>query len=794
MGMEVNRIPEGKRRSIESAFSEVIDSALPIEAQHKAFDPTVWRFVKQQVERLSYSRLMRFGRSDEDYFVDRFSKVARIEDKEFEDRGLAVEMAHAYRSTHGRGYVLRKLAAARASGGTGLIRKWVKKAQAYRKERQHLLGWFYEQLVAGEPFVITDFEVEPKYSLIRDIRGEEEHIRMVKLSNGRHELTPLLKLNAEEFSEPRSFRKWCLKNGNFTFGVGGGAGITELNQLQLDINCMLYGRTVVEQCEYGWREVKQSPEEKALYEGGRMRSGLWFFRDGVCSPTGKWLKPDVNGIVEWNGSRFRLGETSYDDQSFAVSTRPEMRVDMSFQDVEFETSNGLFRGEGKKDEEVAGALFRELYVRLKDTLGSEVAGYVLGMMLNYASAPEIYGERGEFPGLWLHGKAGSGKSCLAAWVMEIWGFREMKPLILKGTVSTAVGLNIALSQISNLPLWGDEFRVGEVGQDKLAVLHNAFNRGRGIKWSQPGMERRAPRTSFIVSGETTSTDAATRGRYAHALVADNLRQKNHMVWFQNTAPLFAFIGRYLLEHRRTFVEMHLRTLDSWMTDRTFELKEERQRFVYGSGFSAFFAAVTMFKSHDGAEVRNVRLATIQAAEEGVADVTADIAVNQFWQDLVTLHAFGDLHSSWVRFKTRPVGNPPGSPAQLQWEEVTMYLKPSPVIAAINRMRAQGRGDRGLEQKDLVAQMGPEPYWVNDKKKRRYRFGGGTATSYCWCIRLDCHPLGYQAISDEEWLEYIDLPSEVRGAKGDPRRGELYALLDSQSSGDSSVPEGDQIAM
>ena len=781
------KISKDKRAAIAAAFKGVIDSAGPREELHKEFEPKVRRFIEAQVKRLSYEELMRYGGDREKYFVDRLSEVARIDDGEFEDHGLAVELAQAYRLTQGASYVMRNVQAARANHGSALVRKWKKRAKRYREQRHHLLGWFYEQLVAGEPFVVMDFKVEPKYSLIRENRGEIEHIRMVKLLNGRGELTTLVQLAAEDLAEPRAFRKWCLKNGNYTFGVGGGAGITELNQLQLDMNSKLFDRTVVEQCEYGWREVKRSPEERGEAANKRVRSGLWFFCDAVCTPAGEWLKPNANGIVEWNGEKFRLGETSYDQQPFGISALPAMRVDQSYSRISFQTSAGTFSGEGKSPEEIVRALFSELYARLVETIGSEVAGFVLGMMCAYAAAPEIFGERNEFPGLWIHGAPGSGKSSLAGWLMEIWGFREMKPLILKGTVSTAVGLNIALSQLSNLPLWGDEFRIGEVALDKQAILHNSFNRGRGVKWSGPGMERRAPRTSFVVSGETTTTDAATRGRFAHVLIAANLRKKNHMEWFQKTASAFSLIGRYLLENRREFAEMQLRVLDSWMEDRSFALPEERQRFVYGVAYTGFLATVNLLESHTADEVGKVKQATIDAAMRGVEDVASDIAVNQFWQDVSTLYQTGEMERNWVRFSKREVAHPPNAPRQGHWQEVMMHLQPDPVISAINRMRAQGRGARGLEKKDLVAQMSSEAYWVKDKSKRRCRFGKGSASIYCWCIRLDSHPLGYQLVSDEEWGIYQDQPEAQKARSGDPRLGELYSLMDLFSDG-----EGDRM--
>ena len=777
------KIEESKRKAITAAFWTVLDNAVPLGRSLDRYDKRTREFLEKETARLAYEPLMRFGGEREKYFVDRFFEVAREEG--FEDRALAIDLANKFLATAGRGYVMTKLACVKGAGN-GLMRKWDKTAETLRYERRHLKAWFYEQCLLGEPVVITDFELEPKYTLIRIIQGVHEHIRMVRIRNDRGELTPLVPMTADDFSDPRHFRKFLLSKGNFTFGLSRGAGVTELNIIQHDMAFGLCGRTVREQCEYGWHELdseEKTGQERRVIRNDDVLQGLWFFRDCVATPTGGWLFPDSNGIVTWNGDRFRLSEASYDDQPFSLSVPPTMNLDRSYQDVEFEVNGDeeTFTGKGKTDRDIVCALFRELYNRLLDTLGSESAGYVLGSLLSFASAPEIYAKSGEFPGLWAHGQAGSGKTYLIRWLMEIWGYKELKPLILKGRDSTAVGLGISLSQVSNLPLWGDEFRVTEVEADKVAVIHNAYNRGKGVKWSQKGMERRAPRTAFVVSGESTTTDPATRGRYAHILIAANLRRANHVAWFQNTAKYFSLIGRYLLENRREFSAGHRRNLARWMDDKTFVLSEERQRFVYGVGYSAFLTAVTMLESHVADELHAVRTATIKAAAEGVADVVSDIGVNQFWQDLITLHRRNELRGNWIRFNKTTVAHPPGSPNQGSWLSIAMLIQPEPVLAAINEMRARGRGERTLARKDLVAQMGAEHYWEKDKKLKRVRFGAGSAKSYCWCVYLDRHDLGYQQVSDEEWSEYQALTGTQRTAAGDPRRGDLFEIFDAHET-------------
>ena len=124
----------------------------------------------------------------------------------------------------------------------------------------------------------------------------------------------------------------------------------------------------------------------------------------------------------------------------------------------------------------------------------------------------------------------------------------------------------------------------------------------------------------------------------------------------------------------------------------------------------------------------------------------------------------------------------------------MYIQPAPVLTAINEMRNRGKGERSLEAKDLSAQMGPEPYWEKNKGKRRVRFGTGSATSYCWTIYLDYHPLGYQKIDDEDYVAWFNQARVNREAQGDPRRGELYGIFDAIGEEESKLPDSEQLGM
>ena len=801
----MSKIPSHLRSKIVDVWKSVLGDARSSASQFELFDSNVEVFVRETTLRLAYDRSVRFGDDRSVYFVGRFRRVLEIcksietvkETVKDDDEGLdSVEcdrdeqhakeyeflfrtMLNRYRETKGYSYTLikNKYATAKKGKSGGLIEFWRNAAWSLRRKRKHDLAWAFEQLAAGEPALIADFKLKPLYMLVREVARVNEYIRVVELENTHGKRSGLLEMVADDFVAPQHFRRFALKSGPFTFGIGERAGIIDLNQIQQDVNKLLHGKEVYEQNEFGWREVPQSKAEEAPkpegdYSGVYAKSGLWFFGDAVFSPMGDILIPSRNGVVKWDGRSYMLGKRGHDSQSFVVDV-PFMQVSMKYQDAEFEImEQGRFSGQGSSDKEVASALFQELYRRLYDTLGGANAGYVLGMVLAYAGAPEIFDKRGEFPGLWLHGKASSGKTHIGQWLMEIWGFRNIKPLELKGGMVTAVGLNNALSQVSNLPVFCDEFKEGQIDENKLSVVHNAYNRAKGAKWASPGMERREPKTSLIVAGETTSSNPAARGRYAHAPVSANLRVKNHWDWFLETAKYFCLIGRYILTHRSQFVDEQTRQLESWMETLKSTIADERQRFVYGTGYSSFMAAADLFESHFENEVEEVKTATTEASHSGAADVEGDIEVNRFWQDVCDLYSRELIGREFFKFRTYYIAHAPGRPNQKDWKSVVMFFQPGPLIAIVDEMRRKAGHSNTLGRKDLHSQMKTEEYWVGNRL--RQRFGESKRVVACWGIHLDCHPLGYQQIDDDVWRAEVNQIKPC--SDSDPRcSGELYSL-------------------
>ncbi len=420
------------------------------------------------------------------------------------------------------------------------------------------------------------------------------------------------------------------------------------------------------------------------------------------------------------------------------------------------------------ERELLSAFFWELCGRFRESLGGYEAWLWLGSMFSYAAAPEIYEYYSSFPGLWVHGEAASGKTTMGEWTMHTWGYSVHAGLdMIKNT--TAVGMQMTAENYSNQPSWMDEYRDAKVDDAKLAILRSASNRGEQAKWTADGIQRQM-KTSFMVSGESTSSDPATRSRYPHVQVSAKRRIANHLDWFSKHQDYFFLFGRYLIEHRAEFVEIVMASLAEWKKTPELACINERDKLVHGVAYCAWRGMEALLGSHGPeaiAEFRKFMLAHSRAAS---ADVASELNINVFWTDLLNAWKAEAIPDSCFRVEREYASFPPGAPQQGRWEKVTLYIHPEFTMAALQQYLTKQHAVVTLKRKDLRDQLSKQRYWKGGEHKKR--FGASGATAHCWAILLDEHHLGYQPSSDEAWTQFLTRPDE-----GDPRTGDLYTIVD-----------------
>lgn len=671
---------------------------------------------------------------------------------------------------HGGGYyLLQPLASkSKADADENYRENWLRRQGEASRDFDY--KWACELALLGVPEQFTDFFVRPYYILEKET---EELRRLVRIYNIHGETTPMLDLDGESLSAPKPLRVWLNRKANVTWG----AGERELQALQFDLSAALAHKRVFEVPYFGWHAKSQ----------------IWFF-DDVAIGDGFEVLPDKDSKIFWHGGKgYKVGDTDHEGETFHHG-RPKMHPGQADKEI-WPVEEG---------EDPVQTAVREIGARLWDSLGGPEGFMALGSVCAYAAAPELYHDQSGFPGLWMHGQPGKGKSSMARWLIQIMGIDKESGIPLKSSVT---GVKIVLQQYSNLPAWFEESQT-TTEKDMLEMMKYAFGREASVKMSF-GSKPRVVRTTPIITGVATSSDGQIRQRYPHILVSDKKRLANHFPWFQKERKKFFIIGRYLLRNRKVFVDGVMEALRGWVEDPELEKVEQRTRYVHGVLYAAFVSLSQMLKAHLTSDLAKYRSAVLAHCVASNAQVGDHVDVNLFWSQLLSAFKTGvfgytksDLRKLFKATKRGESPHPPDVPFAEghnpddcpqcrgpKWPSYSFYIAPQPVLDHLaKQLRAQGR-EIPLHIQDLGAQMSQQKYWVPPKPgygrwhKQKFGYGkdsAGSATN-CWCVDVDLHDMGYTAVSDPVLRESWEAPGGLsvnREDWVDPRKGDLFALIHS----------------
>jgi hypothetical protein len=545
----------------------------------------------------------------------------------------------------------------------------------------------------------------------------------------------------------------------------------------------------------GWHPVKRFIGKTETWDSTTpgLLSGIWFYGD-CAYHEGKLLEKDRDNIYTVDGvgyfvsergreSEYALGKprlhpgvrlgdllTLSDIEEFKHKPAPLPAAQQTAPPKKGEPMASLKFGE----DELLKSYFEEVCHRLYETCGGYESHLAMGAVFAYAAAPEIFSAYGLFPGLFVHGQMSSGKTKFTEWLMHLVGFDShgMKAGI-SAIKSTAVGILQESQNYSNLCLWIDEFRQGQVTEDKVGIFRDAFNRQPPVKWNPEGIQRKI-RTAYVISGESTSSDAATRSRYPHVQISASRRINNHLAWFTvQKKNLFVF-QRVLMERRAEFVAGLFKYLKLWVTKSG--LTNEREKIVHGIDWAAWRALADLLGAECPPEFDDFMLEHMNVA---AVDVTAETNINLFWTDLISAFNADAIPTDLFRVERSSGFYPDGE----KWMKCRLFMEPNGAIAALAAHLRKAGQAVSLRRNDLRDQLSKNPYWIPGKHRKR--FGSSSAGGIpAWGIDVDQHDLGLQMIEPDEFRAALNpypgpdaLVGEYHFLSGDPRKGPLFAIVD-----------------
>lgn len=704
------------------------------------------RIIECKLQRLFYKPNVMFGGNKEMTLARRFS--------EFDpETGKPVNqfMAELYRSLRGC-YYERKSVREKDVDALNkernalleLIEKLKAKSEVpnWERERRKKLRIAYAQLAAiweqikGLPETRSNFVLSCDFKL-HTLTGDVHRLVTLKDSKERSKVkeAPIRRLSPSDLARLADFRKWCYSTGEAVF-LGGDKC---LQQLVLDMDHHSYLRDIHEVTTYGYHAP----------------SKIWFFGDVAFGPDCKAIMPDASNIFWHEGIGYQIDQTSSDRGDSFAQGAPLLMA-----------PQGSVAPQERPD---VAKLFCQFSEDLFNTLGGYEGWLLMGLILSYAIAPELV-RAGGHPGMWIFGKMSSGKTTVARWLMKVWGFKELGGIRI-GESTTPTGMNRFLGQYSCLPVWMDEYRRLYVDAQREEVLRGAFDRSssaKGIADHSTKTRNATILTTPIVSGESSSGDAATRSRYGHVAVSAHKRiGDGHQRYgrVQNESNHFYHIGHWLMTHRTEFRDQAMATLELWMAGA--EVKSaiiiERVRLVHGVSYACLDTMSRMLGLEQSIKVpepgdadenwertkrhfASTRLTEFRHflfkhGEQALQDVIEETFLSQFWRDIISGIQLGKIPRKLIvdRFvRIEPDGKLTKVDANLDDAVPVIYLAPEAVYASYQQYKASRREDAQQQLSDIRREVEKEPYWIPPPKAkdvRCHRITIGGHKSACWVLSL-----------------------------------------------------------
>ena len=565
----------------------------------------------------------------------------------------------------------------------------------------------------GIPKTISDFFLVCEYKLIT---VESVVHRLVTVRNRMHKGKSnkiLHRLTPEDLSRCSNFREWCYGMGEAVWK----GGEIRLQELVEDMDHHSFQRRIFEIDLYGYH-----PESK-----------MWFFGDCTFTETGQCIHADEQGIYWHEGVGYQIDDPHLErgdrfSQGVPLMLRPQKNV------PPLETPN-------------LAEVFEQLSQDLYDTIGGYDGWLLLGIVFAYGVAPELV-QKGGHPGGFVYGPLSGGKTSIIRWVCRIWGFGILAGIQINRQ-TTHVGMTRALTQYSCLPCWFDEYRRGEIDEEKEAVIRSSFDRGQGQKGVASPNKRTLsvkPMTTPIISGENSSGDSATRSRYGHVMVSRNRRIGDGDARFarvQEECNHYYLFGKFIMEHRPEYVAKTLAELDAWMADEAIrkEIKTERVRLVHGVAYAAFSVLSNMLIPGSSANMGAFKNFLIEHGRNALVDVVEEGFLNTFWREVVAAMQRDPSFKNYFLVEYRRLLPEDGSLRKCNANDSdairVCYVSSSALYGAYEKdLRSRGKEPPHGES-DLRRELEKEPYWIKapkDRERVHRKTIRGIKTS-CWAISM-----------------------------------------------------------
>lgn len=431
---------------------------------------------------------------------------------------------------------------------------------------------------------MTNFTAKYLYN----IRNGEDIRRGIQITTNDGKETKLIEFRASDLSDLKRFKERLLREGNFWF-MG---GMADFRDFLLDLQ-------------------NHSPKDLR-----------------ICNKIGFQDKPDNDLFV---GNNVAIMSGIVEEPTEGVFCFGDDNIVLSNNIV---TKINVLPSVGKEEYK---STLADIISAWYESLNKNHDGLIaLAFLRASLYATPIIDRFGFFPFLLVTGEKGSGKNFFCKMLLRVIGIDANGDGI---TNSTQVGIMRKSQQFSDLPYWLDEYSDSKDSGKKIeGILRSAFNRSPFVKSdleSATEIKSTICTSTFILSGESLSSDIATRERFITIVLSrkkQNLEGKAQLV---NLEPTMNKIGSYWIRER-TFDTYSKRYVDGIvqelgiLTER-FPKKDNRLLTLYAI-LSYFLTTISADSglSIDVDEVIGDFLESDSQLKESSSHVI------KFWEDFITL--------------------------------------------------------------------------------------------------------------------------------------------------------------
>lgn len=288
-----------------------------------------------------------------------------------------------------------------------------------------------------------------------------------------------------------------------------------------------------------WRLVySQYPEViiRIVHQVGRLdKYKCWIFKNLMITDSGNIIKPDENGVFWISGKNNGIKIKDITDDVNGPGGVPALYTELNREEADKLLADVL-TSLGKNFTELGPALM------------------AVGWVYANIYSNNIYRADGGFGPFMLWGVNGKGKSTIARWMQNFFGFTEKMGSTSIPRLVTQTGFLRQGAYYASLPLMLDEVRSDEKTTENLGMIRAWYDRESRVMAEKVGKNvRYVPiKSTLLMAGEDLPSDMATKERCIMIRVPDtdpnsDVMRKNYEFMTQNSYKFSNIVYFWLLD-------------------------------------------------------------------------------------------------------------------------------------------------------------------------------------------------------------------------------------------------------